>query len=298
TDSFKRTPLLLASKEGHHSIVELLLANGTDPNITDSSKQTPLHLASERGHHSIVDLLLAHEADVLATDDEGRTPLSYAKTKELILVRIGLTEDLNRQDQQTGNTLLHSCCEHGYEEAAKRLLEKGARIDLKNMKGETALDTALANGHRRIASLLPGYLQSPLSSTGRFERDFEIVKDDQHKDGVLGKGAFGRVFKARRRGTDDVFAIKEIPFPPEDAEKTLREVRAAMELSRKHWGILTHHDAWLEDRRTSDEVRHPLFQVQLGEKYREIVGSFTGLPAIQAEFDMSFPEAMVKVNEK
>ncbi|CAG0910870.1 unnamed protein product, partial [Cyprideis torosa] len=74
---------------------------------------------------------------------------------------------------------------------------------------------------------------------------------------MLGKGAFGRVFKARRRGTDDVFAIKEIPFPPEDAEKTLREVRAAMELSREDPYILTHHDAWLEDRRTSDEGATP-----------------------------------------
>ncbi|CAG0910895.1 unnamed protein product, partial [Cyprideis torosa] len=250
-------------ERGHHSIVDLLLAHGADPNIHDFFKRTPLHLASERGHHSIVDLLLAHGADVLATDIAGRTPLSYAETEEVILVMTGLTEDLNRQDQQTGNTLLHSCCLHGREEAAKHLIEKGVRIDLKNKKGESALDLALANGLRRIASLLPGYLQSPLSSTGRFERDFEVVKDDQHKDGVLGKGAFGRVFKARKRGTDDVFAIKEIPFPPEDAEKILREVRAAMELSRACDEILTHHDAWLEDRRTSDEVSHPLFQAQI-----------------------------------
>ncbi|CAG0903573.1 unnamed protein product, partial [Cyprideis torosa] len=253
-DSLDQTPLHLATRDGHHSIVDLLLAHGADPNIRDEDKQTPLQSATRRGHQSIVDLLLAHGADVLATDDEGRTPLSEAKTGEVILVMIELTEDLNRQDQQTGNTPLHSCCLHGREEAAKHLIEKGVRLDVENNKGETALDTALANGHRRIASLLPRYLQSPLSSTGRFERDFEVVKDHKHKDGVLGEGAFGRVFKARRRGTDDVFAIKEIPFPPEDAEKTLREVRAAMELSRERKGILTHHDAWLEDRRTSDEA--------------------------------------------
>ncbi|CAG0906441.1 unnamed protein product, partial [Cyprideis torosa] len=253
-DEEGQTPLPLTTLRDRHSIAQVLLSHGADPNIRGPLEQTPLHFASARGHHSIVDLLLAHGADVLATDLEGRTPLSLATTEEVILVMIGLTEDLNRRDQQTGDTLLHSCCLHGSEEAAKRLIEKGVRLDVKNIKGETALDTALANGHRRIASLLPGYLQSPLSSTGRFERDFEVVKDDKHKDGVLGAGAFGRVFQAKRRGTRRVFAIKEIPFPPEDAEKTLREVRAAMELSRECKEILTHHDAWLEDRRTSDEA--------------------------------------------
>ncbi|CAG0904726.1 unnamed protein product [Cyprideis torosa] len=247
-DSDKQTPLHLASTEGHHSIAGLLLDHGADPNITDSSKQTPLHLAALRDRHSIVELLLAHGADVLATDRWSWTPLSKAKTEEVILAIILHTKDLDRQDQRTGNTLLHSCCLHGNEEAAKSLIEKGARHDVKNIKGKTALDIARAMGYAHIASHFPDHLQ-----TGRFERDFEVVKDDKHKDGVLGKGAFGRVFKARRRGTDDVFAIKEIHFPPEDAEKTLREVRAAMELSRECEEILTHHDAWLEDRRTSDE---------------------------------------------
>ncbi|CAG0903674.1 unnamed protein product [Cyprideis torosa] len=227
-DSREQTPLHLASECGHHSLAEVLLSHGADPNIRDYDKRTPLHLAILRDHHSIVHLLLDHGADVLATDLKGRTPLSLAKTEKVILAMIG-------------------------HEAAKRLIEKGARLDVKNRRGETALDSALANGHRRIASLLPGYLQSPLSSTGRFEGEFEVVKDEKHKDGVLGVGATGWVLKARRRGTDDVFAIKEIPFPPEDAEKTLREVRAAMELSRECRDILTHHDAWLEDRRTSEE---------------------------------------------
>ncbi|CAG0889602.1 unnamed protein product [Cyprideis torosa] len=251
-DSDNQTPLLLASQYGHHSIAELLLGNGADPNIPDSNKRTPLLLASQYDHHSIAELLLANGADVLAADIFDKTPLIVAKTENTILVIIEHTNDLNRQHQQSGNTLLHSCCLHGREEAAKRLIEKEVRLDLKNNEGETALDIALAKGYAHIVSHFAGHLQ-----TGRFERHFEVMKDDKHKDGVLGKGAFGRVFQAKRRGTNDVFAIKEIHFPLEDADKTLREVRAAMELSREHPYILTHHDAWLEDRRTSDELPLP-----------------------------------------
>ncbi|CAG0911423.1 unnamed protein product, partial [Cyprideis torosa] len=154
-DEEGRTPLHLASRRDRRSLVQVLLSHGADPNIRDEDKQTPLHFATRRGHHSIVDLLLAHGADVLATDIAGRTPLSEAKTEEVILVMIGLTEDLNRQDQQTWNTPLHSCCQRGYEEAAKRLIEKGARLDLKNKKGETALDIARAKGYVHIASHFP-----------------------------------------------------------------------------------------------------------------------------------------------
>ncbi|CAG0901968.1 unnamed protein product, partial [Cyprideis torosa] len=252
---------------GYHPVVKLLLAQGADPNSVDTFfEQTPLHLAStpetvrvlienkaevdakdRLNRHSIVGVLVAHGADLLAADKERRTPLSEAKTEEVILTIIH-TRDMNGQDHETGNTLLHFCCERGYEEAAKRLIEKGARLDVTNKEGKTALDVACAKGFAHIAYLFHGHLQ-----TGRFEREFEVVKDDKHKDGQLGKGAFGRVFKARRRGTDDVFAIKEIHFPPEDAEKTLREVRAVTKLSKEREGILAHHDAWLEDRRTSDE---------------------------------------------
>ncbi|CAG0911253.1 unnamed protein product, partial [Cyprideis torosa] len=67
------TPLLLATRRGHHFIVHLLLAHGADLNIRDCDKQTPLHLASRRGHHSIVHLLLAHGADLNIRDCDKQT---------------------------------------------------------------------------------------------------------------------------------------------------------------------------------------------------------------------------------
>lgn len=46
------TPLLIASQEGHHECVDLLLNHGADPNKNCSNEwpQLPIHAAAEFGH--------------------------------------------------------------------------------------------------------------------------------------------------------------------------------------------------------------------------------------------------------
>jgi ankyrin repeat protein len=62
-----RSPLLLASFEGHAGIVAALLddARGAATlNVTDTHySATPLHAAVLRGHLAVVDLLLQHHGD-------------------------------------------------------------------------------------------------------------------------------------------------------------------------------------------------------------------------------------------
>ncbi|CAG0899889.1 unnamed protein product, partial [Cyprideis torosa] len=229
---------------GYHPVVKLLLAQKADPNSTDEVlKQTPLHMAKTS---ETVEVLIDNKADVNAKDRWGQTPLHFAAKHNRhsiakVLLDNGADPNIPDVFEQTP---LHLATSKQNEEVIKCLVANGARLDVKNKKGKTALDIARAKGFAHIAYHFPGHLQN-----GRFERDFEVVKD-----GILGEGSFGRVFKAKMRGTDDVYAIKEIPFPPEDAKKTLREVRVVMGLSGECENILTHHDAWLEDRRPSDGV--------------------------------------------
>lgn len=67
-----------AAKEGHATIVEMLLLRGARVNATNMGDDTALHLAAAHGHRDIVVKLLAKKADVNAVNEHGNTPLHYA----------------------------------------------------------------------------------------------------------------------------------------------------------------------------------------------------------------------------
>lgn len=78
----------------------------------------------------------------------------------------------------------------------------------------------------------PAEKTSPVNS--RFLSEYDTIEP-------LGKGAFGKVFKAREKLIDKCFAIKIIRCK----EKALREVRALSDLS--HENIVRYYTCWTED---------------------------------------------------
>ncbi|CAG0895051.1 unnamed protein product [Cyprideis torosa] len=278
TDKTGRSPLSVATHEGHHSVAEVLLIHGADPNIIDYVwERSPLHhaqsaeitelliekkaevnakdklgfsplfIATGTGLHSVVKALLAHGADPNIANHYGTAPLHQARSAETVKLLVEKGANVDCIDVE-GDTALHSCCERCREDAVKQLLIMGASSDIRNTKGHTACEVAIHLGFHHIAILFPNYLSLVLSSKeSRFKQEFDI-------EGNLGKGTYGKVYKVKKRGTEELYAIKEVRKTGnlEEIGKTLREVRAVMELRRSP-RIVECYQAWIEPRDDNEQ---------------------------------------------
>jgi len=174
-----KTPLSLATREGHKEIVKLLIAKGADVNVKDKREQTPLHAAAFGGHKEIAELLIANGGDVNAKDDNGGTPLHWAAgsgTKEVTELLIAKGADVNEKDHNGQTPLdiankseiadllrkhggkhgtIHGAASGDDIEAVKEFLDAGKDVNAKDKGlGATPLHWAIFKGHKEIAELL------------------------------------------------------------------------------------------------------------------------------------------------
>ncbi|XP_011408708.1 PREDICTED: ankyrin-1-like, partial [Amphimedon queenslandica] len=83
-DFCQQSPLILASKLGHHSICKELLSKGADPSLSDNSGWTPLHYAAANGHKQVIEALLesgdekGESLDLYPVTNTGSTPLELS----------------------------------------------------------------------------------------------------------------------------------------------------------------------------------------------------------------------------
>ncbi|KAF4997521.1 hypothetical protein FDECE_12051 [Fusarium decemcellulare] len=73
-----RSPLHLASVNGHKAVVRTLAGNGADIGAEDDANQTPLHLAAAKGHEAVVEVLVERGARIDVRNRRGETPLDLA----------------------------------------------------------------------------------------------------------------------------------------------------------------------------------------------------------------------------
>jgi ankyrin repeat protein len=121
------TPLLRAAKAADVPVMKLLLEAGADPKATTRNGINPLMMAAN---------VSAKEEDMTG---RNKTQQSINETIKL-LVAAGL--DINAQDTQ-GRTAAHGAALWGLTDVVKVLAVNGARLDIRDKRGFTALDTAL-----------------------------------------------------------------------------------------------------------------------------------------------------------
>jgi ankyrin repeat protein len=121
-----RTPLIVASENGHIGVVRWLLDRGAAIDGDDYGC-TALYLASCAGYTPVVALLLERGADPTIATGTGMTPLMvashYGRTEagRCLLAHPSAAATINRGDNR-GRTALHYACQSGRGEVVRLLL--------------------------------------------------------------------------------------------------------------------------------------------------------------------------------
>ena len=122
------TPLLISARSGYTKIVKLLLKANADQSLTGYQMNAiAFHKAAYKGHPEILKLLLSSKNAARLINDMG---------------------------PNNGYTPLHDAIWHGNTEAAKVLIDAGARLDLKNYEGDTPLELAKRYKYNEIIEYL------------------------------------------------------------------------------------------------------------------------------------------------
>ncbi len=173
------TPLATAARNGNVEIVRLLAEHGAaiDGEKGDEAS-TPLMEASAYGHVEVAKYLISKGADVNARR-KGLTPLLAAcdhfsvqfgpvgDKKKTVYLLLDNGADVNVQDEswlKSGMTPLMFAVAQGDAALVQAMLAKGAKPELQNSKGDTALSLAKKEGLEYIVQLLEATAGHPSGS--------------------------------------------------------------------------------------------------------------------------------------
>ena len=127
------TPFWLAAKFAEITLVRVLLEHGADPFVTNSLGTTALMAAVtgtiDRWGDSPADGFY-HAAPDPPTEDKA--------IREAVSILLQSGVDINASDE-AGDTALHLAAARRLESVVRFLVEKSARLDVRNKKGQTAL---------------------------------------------------------------------------------------------------------------------------------------------------------------
>ncbi|XP_073228579.1 protein fem-1 homolog B-like [Porites lutea] len=131
-------------------ILSCLIEHGGDVNCRAYDNwQTPLMIAAKRGQMKVVTFLTEHGADLDLRDEDDQTALHYAVcgsdvSCEILSYLIENGAEVNALTRLDNSTPLMLACEYGHMSAVSSLIEHGAKVNLQDAMGNTAVYYALS----------------------------------------------------------------------------------------------------------------------------------------------------------
>ena len=137
----------------HHAVqsknfdaVSCLVHNGADINLfTSINKQTPLMLACQSHNMDAINFLLNKGAEVNLQDKDGKSALHFASSNIWYWLIQNLA-DVNMCDNHNCTPLMQASRKSDVKKVAM-LIENGAKVDLQDGNGNTALHHAVLNSY-------------------------------------------------------------------------------------------------------------------------------------------------------
>ncbi|WP_419198621.1 ankyrin repeat domain-containing protein [Wolbachia endosymbiont of Rhagoletis cingulata] len=150
--------LLTAVQDGDLNKVEGLANRGASLDTKDNNDWTLLHFAASSNKFDIVKFLLDKNANIKAKDVYGNTPLHVAAQYDSKLEIVEFLLDKNASGindvNNNGSTPLHVATQGNKPSTVKLLLNRGARIEVKDSRNRTPLDLAKQEGYTNIVQMI------------------------------------------------------------------------------------------------------------------------------------------------
>lgn len=200
---FKRKTIHDFAKTGNLSRLKVATQKGADLNLKDSFGMTPFHYAVKEENYEIIEFLIAQKADINLSQNErniacginGFTPLLFAlhyENRELGIFLINAGANINCKSA-IGITPLHYAVKSGDIELTNLLIEKKADLNAqkygvrKNELDDTPLHIASIEGNYKIAEKLlksganpnikGGLGRTPLHNYNKDSRTIKLLID-------------------------------------------------------------------------------------------------------------------------
>ena len=142
---FQYTPLIVTFRNGHFDAFTFLIDKGADVNLQDHDGYTALHYAVESENFDAFSWLVYNGADLNLQYRNGQSALHFASS-DICQCLIQNQADIDVRDSHYCTPLMQASCNNDVKKVAM-LIENGAKVDLQDVDGNTALHHAVLNSY-------------------------------------------------------------------------------------------------------------------------------------------------------